>query len=224
MQGALFKSEMRKAIRELRKDVTLRTDGLHEINKEPDKWHFVSKGVRDIHPVKVGDCLFQSNHELTRVLAVRPRYHVGQGAYIKEPWKTDIQHNRLKPREIPITATIKFSDARTFQDCWGKLRSPMFLRECFARDFILIKDVSASRLLEITNEDAVREGMSREIATFIGISVSPSEEEFNFTQARHIYLAYWDYINGKGSAAKNPWTWRIEFKPTKLDGKEIITR
>lgn len=76
-----------------------------------------------------------------------------------------------------------------------------------------ITNVRVERLQEITQEDAFEEGMSQNLASSLGFSVSESEEIFNFTQCRRTFMHLWDSINAKKYPwSSNPWVWVIEFK------------
>lgn len=71
--------------------------------------------------------------------------------------------------------------------------------------------VSVERLHAITEEEAVREGVD---------AVSVAEVPRNGTLSRRDDFAQiWEKINGRGSWAKNPWVWRVEFKVVKAVGQ-----
>lgn len=65
-----------------------------------------------------------------------------------------------------------------------------------------IADVHAERLNDISEADAIAEG------------VSLSGSSRHGYEARFAYQLLWEDINGFGSWANNPWVWVIKFKPT----------
>jgi len=136
-----------KATAEGRKTVTRRLGGLQEINKDPDKWHFVTSAIRDILPVHVGDCLLENREG--QQSWVKPRYHVGQTIYIKEAWCESFDgskiHYKLDGGESPGPK--------------GFWRSPLFMPAWAARRFVKILAVTAGRVQEITEAEAKKEGV-----------------------------------------------------------------
>ena len=78
MKGILLKPDMHQAIRDDRKTVTRRRDGLKEINLEPDNWQFIERVF------STGGFLFK--HTSGRCRIINPRYHAGEIVYIKEAW------------------------------------------------------------------------------------------------------------------------------------------
>lgn len=202
---------MHLAIRENRKTVTRRLDGLKEINEHPDKWKCTWE-------LAGGRFCFQQNPSIVR--DIRPRYKVGEVVYIKEAYKIG-DYTYLKYANIIYqldNATIKvgWDEWLTKNTKYGgsscgdddKWRSPMFLRECFARDFIQIIDVKPQRLQEITPEDCEREGIRWTCGYYCDANVGHVDHHHMINQ----YHALWDSINKNYPWALNPWLWRIEFK------------
>jgi hypothetical protein len=91
MKNFIFNKEVLpsklRAIKEYGKFVTRRTQGLDEINKEPDAWGDSIQAVRDCHPVKTGDFMLQRFPDSIECIVVRPRYSVGERVFIREPFR-----------------------------------------------------------------------------------------------------------------------------------------
>ena len=221
MKGILFTSENHKAIRDLKKTVTRREEAsLKEINKESDTWTYSGKSWLK-HMAGEPDTFFFRKGK--QELIVRPRYLPGETVYIKEAfyaygrWANLPEGWRFVRDE---SAIIHYADEKwawaltkpSAKEAWYK-RSPMFLPEADARDFIQILSVRPERLQEITEDDAVREG----------VLMMPSgcwtKETGTCNNGCLAYAGLWDSINGAGAWAKNPWVWRYEFKLIKKDGK-----
>jgi len=206
MKGILVKPDMHKAIREGRKTQTRRLAGLKEINQEPDKWKY-----RSIANIPSG-FFFLSDDGLERT--IHPRYQVGEVVYIKEAWAVIKLHDSLKPSEIPAYGRLprwyKLDDPSprdTQCNPWpegnmGKWRSPLFMPAWVARDFIKITDVRAERLQEITEEDAIKEGIP---------PFAPNGKVQSSTIPRKHYVSLWDSINPKYPYLSNSWNFRYEF-------------
>lgn len=98
----------------------------------------------------------------------------------------------------------------------------IFMPKEAARIWLEITDVRVERLRDISEEDAIAEGIEREGDGFRAYQVihsGPHKGEahpYNCIlngHARTSYEELWESINGKGSWNKNPWVWVIEFKP-----------
>ena len=231
MKGILFTADMHKAIREGRKTVTRRLNGLKEINQDPNKWTTCVGAVRIIPPARIGDLIFQ--HEDGHCELARPRYWVGDIVYIqeawaikdcgryvpldKETWSEGFPANRL---EYMLDNPEKY---------WWNKRSPLFMPAWAARNFIQITGVSACRTRDITFEDCLAEGIVvckewQELAK--GDNYKPPEplhpEDLSNEEAdkeidggwteyaRQAYFRLYDSINGKGAHERN-WDFRYEF-------------
>lgn len=81
--------------------------------------------------------------------------------------------------------------------------SPLFMPRWASRVTRKVVSVRPERLHDITEEDAVREG------------IWPPQFDGD-ADSRHHFLSLWDTINGPGSATKNPWVWRVEFEVEQL--------
>ncbi|MCE5227199.1 MAG: hypothetical protein LLG05_15250, partial [Porphyromonadaceae bacterium] len=86
---------------------------------------------------------------------------------------------------------------------------------------LLVKDVRVERLQDITEEDAIAEGIEREgdgFKAYQKIHSGPHKGESHpwncipNGHARTSYQDLWESINGEGSWEKNPYVWVIKFK------------
>lgn len=209
MKGILFRPELIKAIVEGRKTVTRRTSGLDEINKEPDRWTY----HEECSSPKLGRFTFFYDNQKpynrqTAIVTIKPRYLPGETVYIKEAWAEfgdtveAVRNGDLTPSEARDYIIYKMNHP----DWIGILRdmnnghpwsvkSPLFMPEWAARHFLLITDVRAERLQEITLSDIYDEG----------IDVVPSYDRID------AYKKLWDSINPKYPYSSNPWVFRYEF-------------
>ena len=85
----------------------------------------------------------------------------------------------------------------------SKWRPSIFMPRWASRILLEITEVRAERLQEITEEDAVAEGVK-------SYYTLPSGE----TTARYHFSVLWDSLNAKCGYGwdKNPWVWVISFK------------
>lgn len=94
----------------------------------------------------------------------------------------------------------------------------IFMPRWASRLTLEITDVRIQRIQEITQEDAVKEGITQQLATHLGISVSPSIEEFEAIQAKRVFIELWESLNkkrGYGYFDVNPHVFAISFKAVK---------
>jgi len=140
---------------------------------------------------------------------MQPGYHFGETVYVKEAWCPD---NTFKGGSIPRLG-ISFGEAVEWKlgnpNQGGKWRSPLFMPAWAGRTFLLILSAHPERLHEITDKDAIAEGV-----TVIG---RPELNELSHGKFIHAYATLWDSINPKHPWASNPFVWVIRFR---LDRRE----
>jgi hypothetical protein len=134
----------------------------------------------------------------------------GDRLWVKETWWAD--------REIWQDAgTFLYKADAPFPAPWSndfKWRSSRFMPKAAARIWLEVVNVRVERLKEITQDDAVSEGMTRHIRRELGWAACESEEEFNLTQARSTFQELWDHLNAKRGYGwdENPWVWVVSFR------------
>jgi hypothetical protein len=109
-----------------------------------------------------------------------------------------------KPINIPEGAPIFFeADENTISKglFTARIRQSIFMRHWMSRLTLEITNVRVERLNEISEEDAIAEGVRCRCMSS-AITVAPSVA----------YYELWDSINGPGSWDQNPWVWAITFK------------
>lgn len=165
--------------------------------------------VGNFHPTKIdkdgeeypGDAIFGAYTD-DGEWGWKSPYQVGEVVYIKEAWATEKRYDPYKPSELPYYPKIFYVSDGVGE--WpsnlsiGRLRSPLHLPEEFARYFITIIGARAERLQEITEEDAIAEGMAK----------------VDFPRHWPIisYGKLWNSLNPKYPWKSNPWVWVYTFK------------
>ncbi len=220
-------------IRDNLKHQTRRLDHLKEINQDPDKWVAI-EAVRVIPPVKKGGYIFQYTDG--HCVAINPRYQIGETVYIKEAhylygvwaYLTADQDKPMPQREWrfvqDLTYPVKYLENppdRVERNRYGGngwyLRSPLFLKAEYARDFIHITGVKLGRLQDISEEDAKVEG-AREMFTID----NPQLLYPDVKGYRRGFLFLWDSINKKYPWGSNPWEWGYTFRL--IEKSEVINK
>jgi len=224
MKGILFKPDMIRAIVEGRKTVTRQP-----LNPQPEwlseAWYWKHSrfdngdGVPYFHSRQISPSILE---------AMKPcaRYHIGETVYLKEAWAKvyDDWPPYEEEEKTPYHIEYKSDTGDTYPGHWprdckddeacGRWKSPQFLPEKFARYFIQIVDVRPERLQDITEEDALREGIQWNASGPLHAHYLDTKLKawMNFETARKAYADLWDAINPKHPFALNEWVWRIEFK------------
>jgi hypothetical protein len=215
MKGILFRPDMIKAIGEGRKTVTRRL-----LNPQP----FMERGVLRWQPKRTNgfkgmhkpDINMDDHSDLAPMFA---NYQVGEVVYIKEACQ--VCNNRdgsLDKSSQPIyKSDLSEADLKCDVCDWDWL-SPLFMPEWAARYFINITDVRAARLQEITEEDAIAEGITKSSWEF-NIAPYRSYIHKGVNAGRSLavaaYMDLWNSINKPPyDWQSNPWVWRYEFSFT----------
>lgn len=152
--------------------------------------------------------------------ALGDRLWVRESAYIAPPYFTNdaIVNNKKDesglPRVVDYAATMDAEAVRCAKDYGVKLRPGIHMPRWASRLLLEIKSVRFERLQDISEEDAIEEGMQRLPAP---VSVlDPYIYVPASARPRNQFAALWDSINGKKAPwSSNPWVWVIGFERIK---------
>jgi len=90
-------------------------------------------------------------------------------------------------------------------------KSPLHMPKWAARTWLEVTGVRAERLQDITEADAIAEGVFGPPTSQAGWREYPYES-CHLDTAKSSYRTLWESINGSGSWAANPWVWVYEFR------------
>jgi hypothetical protein len=196
----LFKTDMVKAILENRKPQTRRV-----VKQQADKREFFDFGGLYV-PIE-------------RMPKYCPYGQVGDRLWVKE---TFMFNKGADVRESFVGTTSEFVlgepphylyKASSDKPRGFKWRPSIFMPRKASRITLEITDIRVQRLNEIGYDDAIAEGMSKEMGLRFGFASPYPEDKYLLMLARHIYVALWDSINGKKCPfSDNPFVWVISFK------------
>jgi hypothetical protein len=130
---------------------------------------------------------------------IKPRYLPGETVYIKETWATPVDDPDTKEPGL-----ISYPASELLLKGHWKIKSPRFMPEWASRSHALIVSVRPERVREITEEDAVREGVTPSI---VG-------HDLDYLRYRAGFQTIWESLH-PGSWEKNEWCWVYTLK--KLD-------
>lgn len=175
------------------------------------------------------------------VVSLCPYGRVGDRLWVKETWRVARQYNRTKPVNLPFerglttayaAGGIKCRDAvggpyvsHPESDLWnadwlGKVRPSLFMTRAASRLTLEITALRIERLTEITEADAIAEGVEqRTLGTakfWRGYAADEEGTPGIALTARESFASLWSVINGEKSWNANPWVWVVSFK--KVEG------
>lgn len=141
---------------------TRRSSGLDTVNENPDDW-FMIEERRD------GSFHFEEKPigRLTPILdyfICKPRYKIGEILYLKEP-TTKALNNNLTPNGfmykfgVPDGFVANYFGRQIGSNTSVKWSNKLFMPASAARAFIRITGIKCERLLDISDQDCVSEGI-----------------------------------------------------------------
>jgi hypothetical protein len=224
----LFSTPMVKSILANLKDITRRLNGLERINERPNAWRF--EGVN-----KSGDFIFYDVHAFLTghdpqdcFHAVKCPYSTGDILWVREtfrycqPYGCESLNYEYKTGE---TGCAVNPDIHYKINDYERWRPSIHMPRAACRLNLKILSIRVERLHDITEEDAIREGLSK-ISKDNGITWKygiPDNDglpgiddhgwpwtEWNVS-TKEAFKTLWVKINGQESRDRNPWLFRIEF-------------
>lgn len=191
------------------KDVTRRMADLNKVNENPDDWTVIYSGE--------GYWTFTCKHD-GKILRIKSRYGVaGDLLYVKEAW----MKNPL-PTGWPYFYKADADEDFTKPE-YEKWKSPMFMPKSAARLWLEVVSIRPERLQDITEEDAIREGIEPLRHKMVGDcwrkygKLEQGQAPYTLRPINS-FESLWDSIYGEGAWESNPWVWRVEFRVTDKPG------
>jgi hypothetical protein len=154
-----------------------------------------------------------------------------QRLWVRETWRTIERLDAKSPAEmaaacreagwdspwapIEYLADGKVINDDTGEEPWGKKRGSLHMPRWASRLTLDVTRIRIERLQEITEEDAIAEGIQRNIGLthFCGAPHRAHGCPRQHNTAREAYADLWDSINGaRARWTTNPWVWMIDFK------------
>jgi hypothetical protein len=132
----------------------------------------------------------------------------GDRLWVREAWRVIDVADCFAPREITAASRIWYEADAPHQPGFGKYRPSMFIPRWASRITLEITEVRVERLQDISEADALAEGIVQ-LAEGFGLS---DGRHFHATDPRQSYLSLWESINGPSSVEANPWVWVIKFR------------
>lgn len=221
----LYSTPMVQALLEKRKTQTRRLKGLDKINASPNEWEFVR--------FFDGYAKFTEKHNaLNEVYVKCPYGQPGDVLWVRENYlkrPNNITHKMLKDGADTWPAFEYQADMgvlllEQYKE-WGWTMKPsIHMPKAACRMWDMVKDVRVERLQEISEEDAIAEGVERRDSLYRGWNYKDYLlNSFGDIGADGSFETLWQSLNGADSWNANPWVWVIEFEPCAMP-EDFLTR
>jgi hypothetical protein len=227
----LFSTEMVQALDAGTKTQTRRTTGLDTFNHQPHLWKF----ERLLLQISTGQvhAFFSTTESEGEYSAIFPYGNRGDLLYVREtfrycqPYGPESLHYQYKDEnfiggEIDPEECYKISN----YDRW---RPSIHMPKAAARTWLKITDIRVERLMDLSDADAVAEGI-QETEGWSEVIDRPEYKLYGEVfdngpgtnrcfDPKLSFLSLWTSINGDKSALGNPWVWVVCFE--KVENPEI---
>lgn len=160
------------------------------------------------------------------------RWQIGDRLWVREAWRAGIGYDGAKIADMNPGVTRIWYDADGQSDGAGsKGRPSIHMPRWASRIMLTVTSVRVERLQDISDADAIAEGVPEEIDGSIGdeiycrncgghgthgaLGANLGVIEVDCLEcdtATKRYRNLWTRINGPGSWDANPWVWVIEFQ------------
>jgi hypothetical protein len=160
-----------------------------------------------------------------------PYGFTGDIAWVRETWRPTLKGSDTPPgywnmfefaaggeKLCPLEYELKFEEYIIN----GKWKPSIHMPRVACRVMLKIKSISVERLHDITEEDAIREGIQPLLASRAQLATHGRLYKHYTEHQQGIFgsgldpvesfSTLWEFVNGQDSWNSNPWVWRIEFE------------
>lgn len=142
-----------------------------------------------------------------------PSFLIGDRLWVREAWRCEARLDKLAPREIATNYPgIKYvaTDEPDSFGIEGKYRPSIHMPRWASRLTLIVTDVRVQRLQDISESDAIAEGVERDSDGWRNYLMPHTQ---CCASARGSFATVWDHINGPYAWAANPWVAAYTFMP-----------
>ena len=139
------------------------------------------------------------------------RFKIGNTLWVRETW----QHTKclnINSEDENYGFVYKADELGEFEDIGIKWKPSLFMPKEACRIFLKIKRISIERLNNISEKDAIKEGVIELEKNHSWVDYHDKTNDYGCGSAKASYMTLWQKINGKKSWAQNPWVWVYSFE------------
>lgn len=205
----LFSTPMVQALIEGRKTQTRRTKRLESINENPDNFKLLTSFDE---PENLSTAFYTRNNGNLYVQFmngsknhdIKCPYEMGDVLWVRETFRPIDQEVGSPRFEYKATEKINLTD---------KWKPSLFMPKQACRTFLKIQSIRVERLQEISEKDAIAEGILFKNHLEAGIVYENylKDNTFLFYSVKS-FSSLWRSINGEKSWQQNPFVWVYEFE------------
>lgn len=153
---------------------------------------------------------------------VTTRYQPGDRLYVREHWRGHVEYDDLSPSEMggeePIIyladgAAETWGWGKADPTKWGRHRQAMHMPRWASRITLLVTEVRVQRLQDISEADAVAEGIERKPDDPDYFRFYDGPRDVWTKLPRSAYVSLWNSLHGSDAWAANPWVCAVTFRP-----------
>lgn len=175
----------------------------------------------DTRAIREGDIIVRWGPDIGgKFERFRPRFRLGDRLWVRETWRAPFQYDTRKPSDVPSTSVIAYEAGEDGIHLSGKLRPCLHMPRWASRLTLYVTEVRVERLQDISEADAIAEGIERDRAA--GIPGAWGWHDYlrgdeiakrHFADPRESYRTLWGSINGPGTWDEKPWVAAYTFVP-----------
>lgn len=138
----------------------------------------------------------------------------GDCLWVRETWAVGHGYDGHKPSEIPALSYVRRHYAATEERGGLLWRPSIFMPRWASRITLEVTEVRVQRLQDISEADAMAEGVSQSGtgAAWASGKYDARSDPMRLFQPVALFERAWESINGPNSWDANPWVWAINFK------------
>ncbi len=139
----------------------------------------------------------------------------GDRLWVRESFSGPWGLRDLPPKQWPALTPIHYwADGNPEDGDWTIPKPSIHLPRVHSRILLELTDVRVQRLQEISEEDAIAEGLAFAVMNGGSASHPQNTTDGVWQDPRRAYRSLWESINGAGSWDANPWVWVLTFRCT----------
>jgi hypothetical protein len=154
-----------------------------------------------------------ATHQGTEAVDVYPKYQIGEKVAVAQAYKNDevLTYNAYNEDGTKRTDGAKRHKEMLVSEGY---RNKLFVRADLMPHVIEITNIKAERLQDISDEDCMKEGVTKWLNCYIvtGITEPPGQNNVCFDTPREAFAALIDRLNGRGTWDKNEWQFAYTFE------------
>jgi hypothetical protein len=171
---------------------------------------------------------------LTRRHRFRQPHPVGERLYVREAWRTDAAYDDLSPATMGGEEPIRYEAVH--HQTWdyppisriGRLRQGIHMPRWASRFTLIVTDVRVQRLQEISEADAIAEGIAHSPHGNCDqwLDYPAGSSSAGWTDPRDSFRLLWDSLNDRADRpgcawADNPWVVAYTFRALPMNIDEV---